>query len=149
MSHNFIKSIEAYQAWLNGKPAISFQALSQTLAPWPARSQASRRNGERIQRAWAKLQALPPDEVQSPRATPQPGNTEAGCQVLRHGHHHQKARLCDKMDSNREAYPEGLASSECEDRLSGGLCKPCEFSVIPQGRTSVCFMRTGLIVKIA
>jgi ferric-dicitrate binding protein FerR (iron transport regulator) len=71
MSHSFIKSIKEYTFWLEdhrrkGGATVSFQTLSQTLAPWPARSQASHRNGQRIQRAWAKLQALPPDQVQSP-----------------------------------------------------------------------------------
>lgn len=64
------KDLKEYNFWLEeirrkGGATISFQILSQCYSPKPSRPQASRRNSERIRRAWAKLQALPPEVEQS------------------------------------------------------------------------------------
>ena len=65
-----IKTLDEYNAWLahRGGSVTSFRSLRTSLnAQYPQQSPAARKNGERIMRAWRKIEGFPPSHQLTPR----------------------------------------------------------------------------------
>jgi len=65
-----IKTIDQYNAWLQerGGGVVAFSHIRYILDGFPPqRSPAARKNGERIMRAWRKIEGFPPSHQLTPR----------------------------------------------------------------------------------